>query len=85
MVSNVLYHLENHPGGPNRNGIGLTFSDHEKNIMDLRQRGKYVYKVIEYKANSFFTNLITLGIRAGMITGYRYYMVNVNNQQYEPI
>jgi hypothetical protein len=85
MVKDVLRHLENHPDSPNRNKIGITFDDHKKAILDLLDRGKYVYKVIEYKDTAMVTRIFSLGITAGKVTGYKYYLVNVNNEQLEPI
>lgn len=80
MVNNLLSHLFDNPKAPNRNKIGVTFNDHYSNITYLCRRGKYVYKVIEFKANGI-SNFLTFGIRSGMITGYKYCMVDVNSNK----
>ncbi len=75
VVEHLLRNLNNHNGAPNRNKIGITFNDHFTNIHNLKVRGFYVYKVFEYKDNGL-SNFLTLGIRTGMVTGYKYLMVN---------
>ena len=84
MVQTLLNNLSGHPKGPNRNKIGISFDDHHSNITDLCQRGKYVHKVFEYKANGI-SNFLTLGIRSGMITGYKYCVVDANGKPLDSI
>lgn len=85
MVSKLLDNLSDHGGGPNRNKMGITFNDHHTNIKGLAQNGKYVFKVIEYKGNSLFGNIMSLGIRSGMISGYTYCLMDVNGKILPPI
>jgi hypothetical protein len=80
-VDALLINLDKHSNGPNRNKIGITFNDHFSNISELKQRGLYVYRVYEYKGNQA-SNFFTLGIRAGMVTGYKYMMIDEDNKGY---
>ena len=74
----MLKNLNGDIGAPNRNKIGIKFNDHFTNLNSLKARGLYVYKVYEYKSNGI-SNILSLGIRAGMVTGYKYFMIDDKN------
>lgn len=76
MVNAVIKNLSDHSGAPNRNKIGITFNEHFTKITELQVRKLYVYQVDEYKGNSMIGNIFSLGIRSGMITGAKYYIVD---------
>ena len=58
--------------------IGITFNDHFNKINEFLRAGSYVYKVVEFKDNGA-SNFFSLGICAGMVTGYRFYYVSYEN------